>query len=69
MKKTKHKSEEEIKFYRNFGDLSDDSVVTDIYKKRWKNKNETKAGKCITRKATEEEKIKYNLGGTRDENY
>ena len=25
---------DKIEFYRNYGDLSNDSVVTDIYKKR-----------------------------------
>lgn len=52
----------ENNFYRNFGSLSNDSVVTDIYNKRINNKKrkyKTIAKKCITRKMTEEELLKY----------
>jgi len=54
---------EKIKFYRNFGTLSDDSVVTDIYKKRYRKnirKRKTKASKCITRKMTDDERRKMD---------
>lgn len=55
-------------FYRNFGSLSNDSVVTDFYKKRISAKRKkkmsmAKGGKCIIRKATEEEINKYRIGG------
>lgn len=52
----------ENNFYRNFGSLSNDSVVTDIYNKKINNKKgkyKTIAKKCITRKMTEEELLKY----------
>lgn len=52
---------EKNKYFRNFGNLSNDSIVTDIYNKRIKNKKKfgTRAKKCITRKMTNEEYEKY----------
>ena len=49
------------KYYRNFGTLSNDSVVTDIYNKKFKHRRnlKPKAKKCVTRKMTEEEYKKY----------
>lgn len=57
---------EKFNFYRNYGTLSNDSVVTDFYKKRISAKRKKqigkpKASKCITRMATEEERIKYEM--------
>lgn len=52
---------EKNKYYRNFGTLSNDSVVTDIYHKKFKNKNSgyAKVSKCVTRKMTDQEYEKY----------
>lgn len=56
------KNTEKFKFYRNFGTLTEDSVVCDIYQKKFKKyKVTTKAGKCKTRIATDEEKEKYKI--------
>lgn len=55
----KTQDNKKVSYFRNFGSLSDDSVVTDIYNKKFKNKQETIAKKCIVRKMTEEEYEKY----------
>ena len=52
-------------YFRNFGTISNDSVVTDIYNKKLKKKRKligkTKEKECITRMATDEERIKYGI--------
>lgn len=52
-------------YFRNFGTISNDSVVTDIYNKKLKKKRKligkTKGKECITRMATDEERIKYGI--------
>ncbi|MCI9366509.1 MAG: hypothetical protein HFJ54_08485 [Clostridia bacterium] len=53
------KENKEVNYYRNFGSLTDDSVVTDIYNKKFKNNQETIATKCEVRKMTNEEYEKY----------
>lgn len=62
MKKNKAK----IEYFRDFGDLSNDSVVTDFYKKRYKKQQKrnsiAKGKKVVSRMATDEEKKKYNIG-------
>lgn len=55
-------------FYRDFGSLSNDSVVTDFYKKRIPVKRKkkmsiAKGSKCTTRQATKEEIEKYKIRG------
>ena len=61
MKKKKAK----IEYFRDFGDLSNDSVVTDLYKKRYrkqqKRKSIAKGKKVVCRMATDEEKKKYHI--------
>lgn len=53
------KEKKEVNYFRNFGSLSNDSVITDIYNKKFKNKQETIATECKVRKMTEEEYEKY----------
>ncbi len=54
-----------IEYFRDFGDLSNDSVVTDFYKKRYKKQQKrnsiAKGKKVMCRMATEEEMKKYNI--------
>lgn len=53
---------EENNYFRNFGSLSNDSVVTDIYNKRIEKKKKNlkqKETTCTTRKMTDEEYEKY----------
>lgn len=54
-----------IEYFGSYGDLSDDSVVTDIYRKKNKKKQLknaiAKGKKVVTRIATEEEREKYNI--------
>ena len=65
MKRRKRKNKTKIKYFRNFGDLSNDSVVTDLYKKRYKKQQKrnsiSRGKKVVIRMATEEEKKKYNI--------
>lgn len=55
-----------IEYFRDFGDLSNDSVVTDLYKKRYKKQQKrnsiSRGKKVVCRMATDEEKKKYNIG-------
>ena len=66
MKKRNKKKKTKIEYFRNFGDLSNDSVVTDLYKKKYrkqqKRKSFSRGKKVVCRMATEEEKKKYNIG-------
>ena len=59
------KNKEKIEYFREFGDLSNDSVVTDFYRKRYKKQQKrnsiAKGKKVISRMATEEEMKKYNI--------
>lgn len=58
-KRATKKSNKKVNYYRNFGSLSNDSVVTDIYNKKFNNKQKTIATKCQIRKMTDEEYEKY----------
>ena len=51
------KRNDKYKFYRNFGDLSNDSVVCDIYIKRMKSKKRRKKNSRVRRKIKKEIKI------------
>ena len=53
------KKGKKVNYYRDFGTLSDDSVVTDIYNKKFKNEEKTIATKCKVRQMTDEEYEKY----------
>lgn len=65
----KIKTVKNYNFYRNYGDISNDSVITDIYKKRVLYKinrdirrgKKPKQSKCVTRQATPEEREKYGI--------
>lgn len=54
-----------IEYFNNFGSLSNDSVVIDLYKKRYKKQQKRNSiangKKVITRMATDEEKKKYAI--------
>ncbi len=58
-RKKSNKKNKEVNYYRNFGSLSNDSVVTDIYNKKFRNEEKTIATKCQVRKMTDEEYEKY----------
>jgi len=62
------KENKKVNYYRNFGSLSEDSVVTDIYNKKFKNKQETVAKKCDVKKMTAEDYEKY-FGKDSNKNY
>lgn len=66
MKRKKKNKKAKIEYFRNFGDLSNDSVVTDLYKKRYKKQQKrnffSRGKKVVCRMATDEEKKKYNIG-------
>ena len=66
MKKRNKKKKAKIEYFRNFGDLSNDSVDTDLYKKRYKKQQKrnsfSRGKKVVCRMATEEERKKYNIG-------
>ena len=52
-----------MNYYRSFGDISSNSVVTDIYNKKlkYRKKKKYKEAKCIVRPATLEEREKYGI--------
>ena len=66
MKRKKKNKKSKIEYFRNFGDLSNDSVVTDLYKKRYKKQQKrnsiSRGKKVVCRMATDEERKKYNIG-------